>query len=572
MANKILFTTNCIEVQCDRDDLGTQNALVDFYPLHMNRIRTNFKMSPHYAPEILAALRGIDSLNVDTAPPLIQDYFYKEMRLRENTEDLLKNGPRQSGVVSDRLTLKPHQQLGRELAQYYDRYAFFYDTRTGKTPLSLTIINDNPNEKWLVVAPLILIYNAWLDDAPKFFPDMKVVNCHAPTKAKRLKAMQEPANVYLTNTESFISYKPYFDQMGFTGVFVDESSDLKSPRSKVSAAMVEFAQTVKYFYLLSGVPAPNGEHEYFMQMRAIDFYGWHQSYTQFKEHYFINLSYEPQYEKLVLRPDKKDALYDKIAKYSIYTDKEDVLDTPGRTFHEVEYDMPDKLMEHYKKIKNELYMQLNEDTRITVPSAAAKLNKLNQVSSGFILDTQAAKENMYYDTDKVEWHLLDNWRFKALEDLLSRDNIKGEQVLIWANYRREFELIQNSLGERCACVYGGVNITEKNEAISRFKRGDIQYLVANPASADKGLTLTNAHIAIYFSLNWSYELFKQSYDRIYGDRSIQPHHCDYYIMMAKHTIDTVLYRDVLQGKQVGSYAVLNHLKPGVIKDAKDLHI
>lgn len=570
MANKILFSNNCIEVQCDRNDIETQEKLVDFYPLHMNRIKTSFKMSPHYAPEILKVLRNIDERNIHTTPPNIQEYFYREVRLRENTTDLLKNGPRKSGVVSDRLTLRPHQQLGRELAKYQERFAFFYDTRTGKTPLALTIINDdivaNPTHKWLVVAPLILIYNAWLDDAPKFFPDLKMVNCHASTKAKRLKAIETPANVYLTNTESFISYKEYFKD--FTGVFVDESSDLKSPRSKVSKAMVEYAQTVKYFYLLSGTPAPNGEHEYYMQMRSIDFYGWHQSYSQFKDNYFVNLSYEPQYEKLALRPDKKDELYDKIAQYSIYTDKEDVLDTPGRTFHEVEYDMPEGLMAHYRKLKNELYVQLKDDLRITVPSAAAKLNKLNQVSSGFIMDTQAAKDNKLFDDNKVEWYLLDDWRFKALQDLLEQPNLRGEQAIIWANYRREFELIKQMLGDECALVYGGVSIDDKNEAISSFKQGKIKYLVANPASADKGLTLTNCHNAIYFSLNWSYELFKQSYDRIYGDRSIQPHHCNYYIIIAKYTVDAVLYRDVLQGKQTGSYAVLNHLKPEVIKDAR----
>lgn len=564
MANKILFTSNCIEVQCDRNDTETQAKLVDFYPVHVNRIHTSYKMSPHNVIEILKVLRGIDETNICTAPSAVQEYFFKEKLLRDNVSDLLKNGPRQSGIVSSKLTLKPHQQLGRELAKYYDRFAFFYDTRTGKTPLSLTIINDdivdNPSHKWLVVCPLILIYNAWLDDAPKFFPDLKVVNCHASTKDKRLKAVKTPANVYLTNTESFVAYREYFDQVGFTGVFVDESSDLKSPKSKVSQEMVEFAQTVKRFYLLSGTPAPNGEHEYYMQMRAIDYFGWHSSYTQFKEHYFINLSYEPQYEKLALRPDRKDELYSRLKLYSLYVDKEDVLDTPGRTFHEVEYEMPDELMKHYRKLKNELYVELGNDIRITVPSAAAKLNKLNQVSSGFIMDTQATKENKVYSTELAEWYLLDNWRFKALEDLLDQPGVRGEQVLIWANYRREFEIIQSILGSRCACVYGGVNIDEKNEAIRKFKSKEIQYLVANPASADKGLTLTNAHIAVYFSLNWSYELFKQSYDRIYADKSIQPHHCDYYIMIAKNTIDGILYRDVLQGKQTGSYAVLNHLK------------
>ena len=137
-------------------------------------------------------------------------------------------------------------------------------------------------------------------------------------------------------------------------------------------------------------------------------------------------------------------------------------------------------------------------------------------------------------------------------------------MLIWANYRKEFEIIQSILGERCRCIYGGTTITEKNESIRLFKAGEIQYLVANPASADKGLTLTNAHISIYFSLNWSYELFKQSMERIYGDVMKQPKHCDYYVMIAKGTIDRVLYSDVLQGKGEASYAVLNHLKGGNI--------
>lgn len=574
LANKILFTNNYIEVRCDRNDIDTQTKLASIYPVHVNRIRTSYRMSIHNTPEILKLLRNIDENNIGTAPLAIQNYFYKEMRLRDNVSDLLTNGPRRSCVVSDRLTLKPHQQLGRELAQYHDRFAFFYDTRTGKTPMSLAIIQDdiqiNPTNKWLVVAPLILVYNAWLEDAYKFFPEIKIVNCHAQTKAKRIKAMQQQANIYVTNTESFISYKEYFDKMGFHGVFVDESSDLKSPKSKVSKAMVEFAQTVNRFYLLSGTPAPNGEWEYYMQMRCIDYYGWQPSYSQFKERYFINLSYEPQYEKLALRPDMKDELYSRIKKYSLYVDKDDVLNTPGRTFHEVEYEMPEELMKHYRKLKNELYVELGNDIRITAPSSAAKLNKLNQVTSGFILDTQAAKENKFYDTDLTEWYLLDDWRFKALQQLLDKEGVRGEQCIIWANYRREFELIKDMLGDQCALVYGGVNIEDKNNAIRAFKEGRIRYLVANPASADKGLTLTNCHIAIYFSLNWSYETFKQSYDRIYADKSIQPKHCHYYIMMAKHTIDCILYREVLQGKGNASYSVLNHLKSEAITDAHRL--
>lgn len=566
MRNKILMSRNCLEVQCDRNDLETQKLMSSIYPIHTNRIKTQYKMSIHNVPEVLKLLRGIGVDNIDAAPPQVQRYFYKELAIRSNIEDLIKNGPRESFKVNEHLTLMRHQQLGREIARYQDRYAFFYDTRTGKTPLSLSIMYDdivaNPTHKWLVVCPLILIENAWIPDAAEFIPEIKVVSCHAATPAKRLERINSDANIYVTNTESFVKYREHFDKLHLAGCIIDESSDMKSPKSKVSKELVDFAQTLKRFYLLSGTPAPNGEQEYYMQLRAVDYYGIQQSYSQFKEHYFVNMSYNPQYEKLALRPDKKDELFSLIRKYALYVDKEDVLTTPGRTFHEVEFEMPAELKKHYNKLKNELYMEVGDGLRITAPSAAAKLNKLNQVTSGFIIDTQAVKENKFYNEDKTELYQLSGYRFAKLIDLLGQ--IGDEQVLIWANYKAEFRIIQQALGNSCRCVYGETTLAEKNEAIKLFKEGKIQYLIANPASADKGLTLTNAHISIYFSLNWSYELFKQSMERIYGDVMKQPKHCDYYVMIAKGTIDRVLYSDVLQGKGEASYAVLNHLKGGNI--------
>ena len=569
MRNKILMSRNCLEVQCDRNDVETQTLMSSIYPIHTNRIKTQYRMSIHNVPEVLKLLRGIGVDNIDSAPPQVQEYFYKELAIRSNVEDLIKNGPRESFKVNEHLTLMRHQQLGREIARYQDRYAFFYDTRTGKTPLSLSIMYDdivaNPSHKWLVVCPLILIENAWIPDAAEFVPEITTISCHASTPAKRIERINSKANIYVTNTESFVKYREYFDKVGFTGCIIDESSDMKSPKSKVSKELVDFAQTLERFYLLSGTPAPNGEQEYYMQLKAVDYFGIQQSYSQFKEHYFVNMSYNPQYEKLALRPDKKDELFTLIRKYALYVDKEDVLTTPGRTFHEVEFELPAELKKHYNKLKNELYVELGDGLRVTAPSAAAKLNKLNQVTSGFIIDTQAVKENKFYaDNNATEWYMLDKYRFDKLEELLDSPNVRGEQVLIWANYRKEFEIIESRLGSKCRCVYGGTSLAEKNEAIKLFKEGSIQYLIANPASADKGLTLTNAHISIYFSLNWSYELFKQSMERIYGDVMKQPKHCDYYAMIAKGTIDRVLYSDVLQGKGAASYAVLNHLKGGNI--------
>lgn len=573
MPNKLFLSTKSIEIVCDRNSDETRELVALFYPVTSNRLKTTFKLSPHLIPEVLKVFRNIDESNISTTPEAIQKLYAAEMLARDNTAELLKNGPRRAGMVTPLLTLDPHQQLGREIAEYNNRFAFFYDTRTGKTPLALSIMYDdlqkNPTHKWLVICPLILIHNAWLEDAAKFMPEIKVVNCHAATAAKRLKALQTPGQIFLTNTESFINYKEHFEQLGVVGCFVDESSDIKSASSKVSSAVVEFAQTVKRFYLLAGTPAPNGEWEYYMQMRAIDYYGWQSSNTQFELHYFVNMSYNSDYKKLCVRPDKKEQLMDKVKTVSMFLDKEDVLNTPGRVFIPIEYDMPDELKQSYMLMKDKLYVELKDEigetaTKILAMNIGVKLNKLNQISSGFIMDTLAAKENKFCGTTLSEWYLLDDKRFKVLQDLLDSDGVRGESVLIWANYRKEFEIIRGILGARCACVYGGVSNDEKNNAIALFKNKQVQYLVANPASADKGLTLTVAHIAIYFSLNWSYELFKQSMERIYGDKRIQPLPCVYYVILANGTIDKILYEDVLQGKQEASYKVLNHLKPEVV--------
>lgn len=565
MSNKLIFTDDCIEIHCQRGDAQTQSLVDQLYPVHKNRIGTLFKVSSRKAPEVLQLFRGLNEYNIDTAPQKIQSMLTEEIIARACTESLLRGTTMENPVVNERLTLKHHQQVAREVAKVRDKFGFFYDTRTGKTPLSLAIIYDDikehPEHKWLVVCPLILIENAWLEDAKTFFPNVSVVNCHAPTKAKRLKAMAQNANIYIANTESFSTYKEHYEQIGFHGCIVDESSDMKSNSSKQSQALVAFSKQVKRWYLLSGTPAPNGEWEYYMQLKSIDEYSVPQSYSQFLERYFVNVSFTPQYPKYQVRPDRKDELYVVLRDYSFYVDKEDVLNTPGRTFHEVEYTLADHVKKAYTKMKNEMYMEMSEGLNITAPSAAAKLNKLNQLTSGFIIDTDAVKTNAALGESKQEIHLLDESRFKLLYQILN-DNI-NEQVLIWANYRKEFEMIKEALGNKCACVYGATSLQEKTEAIKAFKEKRIQYLVANPASADKGLTLTNCHICVYFSLNWSYETYRQSTERIYADISKQPKHCHYYIIIAQGTIDGILYRDVLQGKADASYAVLNHLKAGI---------
>ena len=555
---KMFLRKDHVKVELQGDTLPDEVHYLE--PYHFNRSRTIFYFSRHKLPEVLQVF-GKD---VEALPPIVRQAYDEVLAKRKQMNELLLTGAKGDPQVSDTLTLRPHQQLAREIAQVYPKFAFYYDTRTGKTPTSIAIIKDDleqhPDHKWLVVAPLILLELAWGEDFAKFAPEISISICHDKTKAKRLEKIKADANVYLINTESFVNYREYFD--GITRMVVDESSSMKNKSSKFSKAIVEFSRECDRLYLLSGTPAPNGAHEYYRQIQSIDYYGIQQSFAQFKNKYFLNLARDVRFEQLVLRADMADELNELIAQYAIYTDKEDVLNTPGRQFIEHEMRMPKDLREHYNQMRSDLATEIG-DVTVLAPSAAVKLNKLNQISSGFIMDTEAIFNNQLAKKrgetpDQEEWYLLSHYRFDELQRLL--ESIGDEQVIIWANYKLEFKMIKQMLGNRCVTIYGETSAAEKVQYIKAFKEGHVQYLVANPLSADKGLTLTNCHICIYFSLNWSYELFKQSMDRIYGDKSIQPNECMYYIMLAKGSVDIPLYREVLLGKQEMSYAILDHLK------------
>lgn len=552
-----------IEIHKDRNDTDSMALLSQIPYVHSNRTLTEFKTSVTNIDLVLKLFKNIDIHNPDddfynTAPQRIINIVEKELQRRRVTASLLDSGP-----IGDPGFLFTHQQLGRELSLVNDRFAFFYDTRTGKTPMSLQIIADdvrqNPDRKWLILCPLILIENAWLEDADKMFPDLSVVSLHARTKKKRLEQFAKKANVYICNIESFCSYQEQIEALGIYGCFVDESSTMKSNSSKFGKAAVEFAQKCTKWYLLSGTPAPNGEYEYFRQLQSIDYYGVPSSFNKFKIHFFNNNSRNPQYEDLVIKPERKDELLNLLRKYSLYVDKEDVLETPGRDFYEIEVTMPKELKDKYNELRRELALRVNNNVTVTAPSEAAKLNKLNQVTSGFVIDTDAVFHNKIDEHKIVDTHILSMYRFDRLMVLL--DEIGDEQAIIWCNFRKEFEIIKDLIGDKCGFVYGDVNISEKNRVIRDFKDGKLQYLIANPASADKGLTLTNAHIAIYFSMNYSYELWKQSIERIYGSIIKQPKRCKYYIFIAPGTVDRVIYNAVMN-KGIMGIEVLNHLKGG----------
>ena len=558
--NKIQVYQNFIQIVADSTDVPFLSLISQFSDIEKQRTRDTYRCSIHMLPEVLRVLRGIEDSSGLQSP--VKEYYEEEMLRRSMTAELLQNGPDEEYPG-----LWNHQNLGVCLAKYNRRFNFFYDTRTGKTRMSyrimLNALKARKARRCLVVAPAAIIPD-WLSDATQF-PELKVVAYYKSEKQKR-EALTMPSHIVLWSLGTFADNLELLKKIKFDMVVFDESSKLKNHHSAMAKAALELSQLVPSWYNLSATPAPNGEHEYYIQMRCVDPYCFSSARTHFVNKYFINMSRDSRYEKLRLNPDMYEAFMQKIKEYSIFVDQS-VIPMAEKQWNVIEYDMAATTAAVYKQMATDAAIQLADSTTITAEQAAAIRVKLSQITSGFILDSYAIKKNIVsrklgeaVDAKEV-YQIGDCERLQHLQTVLSFIQRKdpGASVIIWANYTEEFTMLKELLGASARIIRGGTSTSAKEEIISSFRAKSFRYLIAHPRSIGMGINLTVAHWAVYYSITDSWEALKQSSERICGHISIQPHTCRYLVIVARNTVNGIIYDNVIN-KRDDSLALLEHVK------------
>mgnify|MGYP005851529553 CR=1 FL=1 len=489
-----------------------------------------------------------------------------------------------------------HQKNALEKAKN-GNLALFHDCGCGKTLTALSIIDhwrqyyEKRNEKFaaLVVCPLSIIEPAWIADCRKFMPHISMVSLWSRNPKIRERRLAEEHQVYAANFETFKSLFRDIQAKEFKVMIIDESSKIKSPKSQITRAALALAgirmrgrkgvsfeadHIIPHRYVLSGTPAPNDRSEYWAQMSFVaPGEVFSRNFYSFRGRYFtarplgrtgVNL-YSFTKER-----DLADEFNEKMAPFTDVVSKETAVDLPEQV-HEVRTVKLSKAEQAaYEKMRRELVLKLAGE-EILATSALVEVMKARQLTSGFCYGDKGV-------------HQIGKSKLKELKELLEeigvpnghysptgRADLKsetantanqtntemkstGRQVIIWCSFRHEMEIISQAL--KSAAVFGGDD-DQRSKAISDFQSGKKRYLIANPQSAGHGLTFVNCNYAIYFSITYSYELLKQSQDRIH--RIGQKTKCTYYYLIAEKTIDQVIY-DALSRKEEMSAKVLEYLR------------
>ncbi len=197
----------------------------------------------------------------------------------------------------------------------------------------------------------------------------------------------------------------------------------------------------------------------------------------------------------------------------------------------------------YEKLKEELYLEIkNIEGDIVIDESSdllKKLLRLAQIASNPYLIDKGYNETpcKYYELDK----LLD----KIVE--------AKQKVIIWTSFVENIRILNKRYKKYGPLMlYGEISIEDRNTIVKKFKNDtESKVLIANPAAAREGLTLTSANNAIYLDRNFNLVDYLQSQDRIH--RISQNKECYIYKLIAKDTIDEYIEAITIRKHDLAKY-------------------
>jgi SNF2 family DNA or RNA helicase len=346
----------------------------------------------------------------------------------------------------------------------------------------------------------------------------------------------------------------------FQIITADESHNLNNLSSQQTKAALALSKQASRRYLMSGTPTLGDPRHLFPQMKFLSPAIIPEDWLKFSDMFLVR---SPWNKRMVTGFKNLNILNDRVNRIAVRKTKEECLDLPERTI----IDVPVELSAEQKKLYNALVSDMTADlqeyfdseTTLAVQNAAVLLNKLAQVTSGFVIDSQkkadicdtcphlvkCVDENIQPYTARCQvvqkappgaLNLLkENPKLEVLEGLLDKilANEKSK-VIIWGLYHAELDTITELLEKRkLKFVRGGEgNVQQKIDAFNLDPECKV-YL--GQVATGIGITLNAATYMIYYSLPWSLGQYLQAIDRNY--RAGQTEKVTVYRLLAEFTVD-----------------------------------
>lgn len=433
----------------------------------------------------------------------------------------------------------PHQIEAINYINNHHEVALFDEQGLGKTKIVIESLcrsmKNGDIEGVLVVSPMSLIYN-WEQEVHKHSFLIPII-LKGSEKEKRYKFMTG-ANFYITNYEAVIAETnriKRFCKSRKVAIVLDESARIKDPTTKTAQALFQLKLHSVKRIIITGTPVANKPIDLWSQFYFLD--GGRLLGNDFKD-------FKARYnEKNSFYKEHLDELKVIISEHSIRRRKDNVLELPDKKFVDMYVSLSGKQLELYNKLREELRIEVQDLQGNMIIDEAEnilkKLLRLTQIASNPLLIDRA-----YSETPA---------KFILLDELLKGIVEKKEKAIIWTSFVENISILKNRFIQyNPLIIHGEVPVKDRAEAVKAFQESEKNMImIANPAAAREGLTLTRANNAIYLDRNFNLVDYLQSQDRIH--RISQTKECNILKILAKNTIDEYIDRVIDVKKEIAGY-------------------
>ena len=409
--------------------------------------------------------------------------------------------------LEERTSAFEYQRETIDSVKNLDYSAIFLEQGLGKTKIAIDLclywLRNDEIDTALIVTKKGLVRN-WQEEfavhshiKPRVLTNNRTTN-HA--------AMLSPARLYITNFETIRLEEQklhVFCKLRRVAIILDESQKIKNPESKLTESFLRVSDLFVKRVIMTGTPIANRPYDIWAQVKFLDFgKSLGDNFTEFKKSLDL-----PNPEDKGAFVESMAEIFPAISGFAVrLTKAASGIDLPSKKYVQVEADWESRQKEMYDEIRKELSLEVIRDGVLVDDDSESILKRMLRLVQ--IASNPALVDEAY---DRIPG------KFSQLKSILDEVAKKGEKAIVWTSFVENANILTKMLETFGAIsLHGQMNMEKRHSAVTKFKNNaDTKVLVATPAAAKEGLTLTVANHVIYYDRGFSLDDYLQSQDRIH---------------------------------------------------------
>lgn len=410
--------------------------------------------------------------------------------------------------------------------------AVFHEQGLGKTKIGVDLVlhwlRNDILDSIIIITKKGLLQN-WRDELaahthlqPRMLSQDGRANFHA---------FNSPARIYLAHYEVMKSEQKRLELFLKTrnvGALLDEAHKIKNPDSALTHTFFALAPGFKRRVIMTGTPVANRPYDLWAQIHFLDNgQSLGHDFATFKRELDLTNDLADDAHAVHRFERALGAVFAKIRPFTVRDTKNTVdIKLPTKELKNIQVELEPRQREIYNRFRNEMAAVVVRAGKPILDDAEEMLKRLLRLVQ--VASNPALVDHSYH---------VQPGKFKILLNLIHAAVDAGEKIIVWTSFTDNVDWLGRELAEFGAVrVHGKRGILERDNAIKKFKtEASCRVLIATPAAAKEGLTLTVANHAVFYDRSFSLDDYLQAQDRIHRISQIRT--CYVTNLIAGGTID-----------------------------------